>query len=288
MIFKQYQTISDIFEQGCTMLAEERLTKIVMILKERGFAQVEDLAQKLHVSDMTIRRDLDKCRQRGIVRRCHGGAMFSGANRQEISYEDKCREHQAVKKSIAEIAAGFVKERMTVFLDAGTTTFEIAQQIKKIPRLTIATNDVYIIHSLLAFEPDLIFIGGNIQKKTGSAVGGFAEQMAQRMHFDVSFFGAHSINDCFDVMTPTLEKLFLKNRLAENSSATYLAADHSKFNKTALYQIDNLSDYTGVITDYRFSVEEQRLVEQKQIRTFPVFEQKEQATPELRVEGALV
>jgi DeoR/GlpR family transcriptional regulator of sugar metabolism len=271
-----------------TMIAEERLTKIVMILKERGFAGVEYLANTLQVSSMTIRRDLGKCQQCGIIRRCHGGAMLTGTNRQEISYEDKCREHQTVKKNIAETAAGLIKERMTIFLDAGTTTFEIAQRIKHIPRLTIATNDVYIIHALLAFEPELIFIGGSVQKKTGSAVGGFAEQMAKSMHFDVSFFGAHSINENFDVMTPTLEKLFLKNRLAENSSATYIAADHSKFNKTALYRIDSLGAYTGVITDYRFSVDEQSLAEQKQIRTFPVLGQEDPAVPELLSQGALV
>jgi DeoR/GlpR family transcriptional regulator of sugar metabolism len=270
------------------MLAEERLTKIMMILKERGFAQVEYLAQMLQVSDMTIRRDLVKCQQQGIIRRCHGGAMLTCANRQEISYQDKCREHQSVKKNIAETAAALVKERMTVFLDAGTTTFEIARRIKRIPHLTIVTNDVYIVHALLAFEPELIFIGGSIQKKTGSAAGGFAEQMVKRMHFDVAFFGAHSINEHFDVMTPTLEKLFLKNRLFENSSTAYIAADHSKFNKTALYRIDNLSDYTGVITDYRFSAEEHLLAEQKQIRTLPVFEQEAQTAPELHSEGTLV
>ncbi|MDR0684654.1 MAG: DeoR/GlpR family DNA-binding transcription regulator [Spirochaetaceae bacterium] len=255
------------------MLAEERLTRIVMILKERGFARVEYLAQVLQVSDMTVRRDLGKGQQRGVVLRCHGGAMLAGTNRQEVSYEDKCRKHQAVKKSIAETAAALVKERMTVFLDAGTTTFEIAERIKRIPHLTIVTNDVYIVHALLASEPELIFIGGSVQKKTGSVVGGFAEQMVKGMHFDVTFFGAHSIDEHFDVMTPTLEKLFLKKRLAENSSASYVVADHSKFNKTALYRIDGLGSYTGLITNYRFSAEEQQLAEQKQIRTLPVLEQ---------------
>jgi DeoR/GlpR family transcriptional regulator of sugar metabolism len=272
-IFKQYKTYLNIFEQEDKMLAEERLTRIVMILKERGFVQVEYLARILQVSDMTIRRDLGKCQQRGVVRRCHGGAMLTGANRQEISYEDKSREHQTIKKSIAETAAGMVKEHMTVFLDAGTTTFEIAQRIKQIPRITIVSTDVYIIHALLPFEPELIYIGGSIQKKTGSAVGGFTELMARQLHFDVSFFGAHSINEHFDVMTPTLEKRFLKSCLAENSGKTYIAADFSKFNKTALYRIDNLSDYTGVITDYQFSPEEQQLVEKKQIRTISVMDQ---------------
>jgi DeoR/GlpR family transcriptional regulator of sugar metabolism len=255
----------------------------VTILKEQGFAQVEYLAQILQVSDMTVRRDLGKCQQRGIIRRCHGGAMLAGVNRQETSYEDKSREHQDVKKNIAETAAALVKERMIVFLDAGTTTFEIARRIRTIARITIVTNDVYIAHALLAFQPDLIYIGGNIQKKTGSAVGGFAEQMVRQMHFDVSFFGAHSINGRFDVMTPTLEKRFLKNRLAENSGATYIAADHSKFNKNALYRIDSLADYTGVITDYKFSPDEQKLIDQKQIRIIPV--------PELSgkiLEGAIV
>jgi DeoR/GlpR family transcriptional regulator of sugar metabolism len=271
--FKQFQTSFNNFEQGAGMLAEERLTKIVTIVKEQGFARVEYLSQVMQVSDMTIRRDLGKCQQRGIVRRCHGGAMLACMNRQETSYKDKSREHQGVKKNIAEAAAALVKERMTVFLDAGTTTFEIALRIRQTARITIVTNDVYIVHALLAFQPELIYIGGSIQKNTGSAVGGFAEQMVRQMHFDVSFFGAHSINKNFDVMTPTLEKRFLKNRLTENSSESYVAADHSKFNKNALYRIDNLADYTGVITDYRFSPDERKLADQKHIRIIPAPEQ---------------
>jgi DeoR/GlpR family transcriptional regulator of sugar metabolism len=218
--FKQYQTFLIIFEyiDKDKMLAEERLAKIAMILKERGFVQVEYLARILQVSDMTIRRDLGKCQQRGIVRRCHGGAVLAGVNRREISYEDKYRDHQTIKKNMAETAAGLVKEHMTVFLDAGTSTFEIAQRIKQIPRITIVTTDVYIIHALLPFEPELIYIGGSIQKKTGSAVGGFTEQMARQLRFDVSFFGAHSINERFDVMTPTIEKRFLKICLSKNSN----------------------------------------------------------------------
>jgi DeoR/GlpR family transcriptional regulator of sugar metabolism len=269
-IFKQIQTILNKFEQGDGMLAEERLEKIVTILKEQGFAQVEYLAQVLQVSDMTVRRDLGKCQQRGILRRCHGGAMLVGVNRQETSYANKSREHQNVKKNIAETAAALVKERMTVFLDAGTTTFEIARRIRQMGRITIVTNDVYIVHSLLAFQPELIYIGGSIQKKTGSAAGGFAEQMVGQMHFDVAFLGAHSINGYFEVMTPTLEKRFLKNRLMEKSGETYIVADHSKFNKNALYRIDSLADYTGVITDYRFSSDERKLIDQKRIRIIPV------------------
>jgi DeoR/GlpR family transcriptional regulator of sugar metabolism len=244
------------------VLAEERYTRIMTILKDRGFVKVDDLAQILNVSDMTIRRDLDRCQERGILQRCHGGAVM---NRPEISFEDKSGENREIKKSIARTASAFVEEGMTVFLDAGTTVFEIAQLIRHIPRLTIVTDDVHIMYSLLNSRAELISIGGVVHKKTGCALGRFSEQMVEQMHFDISFIGTNVVDSSFCTMTPTLEKMFFKRMILRHSGLSYLVADHSKFNKKALYMIDGLEEFSGVITDYVFNTEEQKRVAEKKI-----------------------
>jgi DeoR/GlpR family transcriptional regulator of sugar metabolism len=251
------------------VLAEERYYKITTILREQGFATVDDLARSINVSGMTIRRDLEQCRKNGTIRRCRGGAALADIN-QELSFDTKSEENREVKRIIAGRVAKLVEAGMAVFIDAGTTGFEIAQSIRDIPRLTIVSNDVHTIGSLLGSKAELICIGGIIQKSTGSTFDHFAEQLLNQLHFDIAFLGAQVINSDFFVMTPTAEKVFFKQKILDRSSETYLAVDHSKFGKSALYTINNLVAYTGVITDYVFSEEESSAIIERGIRVVPV------------------
>lgn len=247
------------------MLAEERYTRVIAILRERGFAKVEELAKHLDVSDMTIRRDLEKCQEAGLLQRCHGGAILVGVNQKEVSFEDKSSKNSEVKKQIAQSCTGFVVEGMSVFLDAGTTTFEIAQKLRAIPRLTVVTNDIRISYALLGSGLKLLLLGGCVQKSTGSVIGQLAEQMIQQLSFDVAFLGANAINEQFEVMTPTIDKVFYKRSVLKNSASSYLAVDHSKFYRRALHRINCLSEYSGVVTDRCFNAEEQELIGRKEI-----------------------
>ena len=234
------------------MLAEARCSEILHILRRKGFASVEQLARTLNVSDMTIRRDLEKCQSSGFLKRCHGGAVLAGFNQQEISFEDKTSENIEAKRAIAHLAANLVDEGMAVFIDAGTTAFEIAKNICGLPGVTIVSNDVHTIHSLLQSKAKLLCIGGAVQKTTGSAFDEFAMQMLEQLHFDAAFFGAHSIDPQHFVATPTQGKMFFKRKVMAHSYQSFLAVDASKFNKNALYSVNHLRDYDGVITDYDF------------------------------------
>ncbi|MDR2478170.1 MAG: DeoR/GlpR family DNA-binding transcription regulator, partial [Treponema sp.] len=199
-----------------------------------------------------IRRDLEKCQTNGLLKRCHGGAVLAGLNRQEISFEDKTSENTGVKRSIARFAASLVDEGMAVFIDAGTTAFEIAKNICGLPNITIISNDVHTIHLLLHSKAQLICIGGSMQKTTGSAFDEFSMQMLEQMHFDIAFFGANSIDSKYHVATPTQGKMFFKRKVMSRAYQNFLVVDNSKFNKNALYSINHLREYDGVITDYNF------------------------------------
>ncbi|GMO63601.1 MAG: DeoR/GlpR family DNA-binding transcription regulator [Treponemataceae bacterium] len=246
------------------MLAEERHSKIKSILSARGFATVEDLAGTLKVSDMTIRRDLEKCQENGVLQRLRGGAVIVGHNQLEASFENKSSENRGVKRAIARAAANLVEEDMAVFIDAGTTCYEIAQIICAIPRVTIVSNDVHTVNSLLHSGAPLICLGGTVQKQTGSIFDHFAEQLLEQMNFDIAFVGAHTISSPMDqggrftVMTPTPEKPFFKRRILLHANKSILVVDQSKFHKKALYEINDFTSYDGIITDFNFSPDDSR------------------------------
>ncbi len=236
------------------MLAAERQSRIVELIQEQGSVQVEELAEKLKVSPMTIRRDLVKLQEENQVERCHGGAVI----KQEVEYADKRISHKSEKKKIARACAPLVKEGDTVFLDAGTTTYEIAKQIKDIPDIMVVTNDLEIANLLKTTDVELMMCGGTVQKSTGSTLGYYATQMLADFQFDVGFFGAASINEEFQVLTPTVDKAFLKRVISKQCRYAYLAVDSSKFHRQAMTRINDLGDYTAVVTNRKFTAEEEK------------------------------
>lgn len=236
------------------MLPIERHLKIIEILSVNGSVQVDKLAKILDVSLMTVRRDLDKLQQDGRIDRYHGGAII----KQEVPYTEKNSLELDVKHKIAELSAKLVRKGSVVYLDAGTTTHEIAKAIKDIPNLTIVTNDIGIANLLLDSSANLIICGGVIQKSTGSMVGSLAIKMVENLRMDIAFMGAQSVDDSFNVLTPTMDKGVMKQIICNNSKEKYLVVDSSKFGRQALIKINHLSDYTAVITNKKFTPEEEK------------------------------
>lgn len=231
------------------MSANKRQEKIIEIVGKKGKIQVEELANLLQVSSMTVRRDLTSLEEKGILERVHGAAVM----KKETEYSQKIEKQMAEKQAIAEICVGKIKSGDTIFLDAGTTTLEIAKRILDIPNLIIVTNDIdiaFLVHQCSNLE--VMCCGGSIQKETGSIFGVFANQMMNHIQLDKAFIGAASINYQYNVLTPTIDKASLKRLVVNSTDESYLVVDQSKFNKKALMKINNLKDYTGVITTKKF------------------------------------
>ncbi|MDO4311755.1 MAG: DeoR/GlpR family DNA-binding transcription regulator [Eubacteriales bacterium] len=244
------------------MLAAERQATIINLIQENGSVQVDELAKSLQVSPMTIRRDLLKLEENGQIERCHGGAVA----KQEMTYADKQTRYTREKSKIAEICSGLVSSGDTVFLDAGTTTYEIARRICNIQGITIVTNDLEIAQIVKNSSAELIVCGGVVQKSTGSMLGYYATQLLKDFRFDVGFFGAASINEKLEVMTPTVDKAFLKREASSRCGKSYLAVDMSKFERQAMVKINCLSDYTGVVTNRVFTPKEQEIIKREKIQ----------------------
>ena len=251
---------------GYSMSALERQDKIIELVSKTGSIQVERLAEILDVSQMTIRRDLDKLKGEGIIERKHGLAVI----KEEITYKEKLISRMDEKKMLARACASLVKSGDTVFLDSGTTIYGIAELIKDIPNLTVITNDIEI-GSLLHKSPvELMICGGFVQKETGSVYGSFANQMMNYVQVGIAFMGAMSIDKQFNILTPTLDKATLKRMIVKNASKSYLVVDQSKFNRKALMKINHMKDYTGVVTTRKFTREEMERIKDQKIHLIPV------------------
>jgi DeoR/GlpR family transcriptional regulator of sugar metabolism len=262
------------------MLMAERQLKILNMIQDNGSVQVEELAQKLKVSTMTIRRDLEKLQKEGLAERCHGGAV----SKTEVTYADKRIKNHDQKEAVAVKGVEFIREGTAVFLDAGTTTFEIARRIMELDNMTVVTNDLEIALLLKTSKAELILCGGYVQKSTGSTYGYYATQMMRDFRFDTGFFGAAAINEEFQVLTPTTDKAFFKRQLVEQCQQSFLVVDHSKFGRQGINRINSLADYTAVITDYEFKESEKNLLRKQGVRIISVGDSEDDQTDLLNEE----
>ena len=263
IIMKQVQALRQ--EEGLMMMAERQI-KILNMIQEDGSVQVEELAKELDVSPMTIRRDLEKLQKEGLIERCHGGAV----SKTEVAYADKSVKNHGEKERIAEKSVEFIREGTTVYLDAGTTTYEIAKRIMDMENMTVITNDLEIALLMKNSKAELILCGGYVQKSTGSTLGYYTTQMIADFRFDTGFFGAAAISGEFHVLTPTMDKAFLKRQLVKQCRQSFLTVDDSKFNRQGMNRINCLADYTGIITDHEFKEPEKAVLRKQGVRIISV------------------
>lgn len=243
------------------MLQHQRQNHILEQIKILGAIQVEQLAQEMDVSTMTIRRDLTKLAKEGHILRCYGGAL----QKEEIPYREKKSTNEKAKTLIAHTAKKLIEKENTIFLDAGTTAYYLAVELQTRADLTIVTTDMEIAQLLKNAAPTLILCGGQVQKTTGSLYGFFTNQMITSMRFDIAFVGSACIDEDFNSLTPTIEKAELKQLATKHAKKSYLMVDASKFYKQAMTKINSLSDYTGVITEKKFTSQEKKILFKKNI-----------------------
>jgi len=254
------------------LLERERLIRITKILEQDKAINVEDAAKLFDVSTMTIRRDLDKItKANDRISRCHGGAVLLTNVQAEDAFEGKLSLNVAAKRLIALNALELIKNDDVIYLDAGTTTYELAKMINQSNlKLTVILNDIMIAKELIRENIKVIVTGGNLQKSTCCLIGNIAESVLKRFKPDKAFMGCSAIDDDLNVLTPTIEKTTMKDLVIRSSSKCYLLADKDKFYKHSPYIIYTLADFTGVITDKVFTKAEQEYIKSMEVEIINV------------------
>jgi DeoR/GlpR family transcriptional regulator of sugar metabolism len=232
------------------MFAVERRNAIMKYLKENGSITVEELADKLEVSNMTIRRDLKYLEDANLVARTFGGAILKDSLIEEVPYYEKTEIRIEQKKKLAEYAVSLIKEGDAIILDAGTTNMEIAKIIKDMKNLTVITTDLMIAAYLINSKDINIFCtGGEIHKSTGTCIGTNALDFLNKINVDIAFIGASSIDVEKGMTTPTFEKAKIKRQIIDSAETSILVSDSSKFGKKSFVKVSSLKELNMIITD---------------------------------------
>jgi len=232
------------------MLNLERRTKILELLEKHGQITVGNLSKRFKTSEVTIRNDLKALNQRGLIRRAHGGAVKIATVSMDPSLKIKAELHADEKRRIGAAAAEMINDGDSVILDSGTTTHQIARQIKHKKDLKVITNGLNIAMELFgAKDIQLIFLGGVIRQNSLSAVGHFAEDILAQLSADKVFLAVDACDLDFGLSTPNVEESQVNQAMARIAKEKILVADSSKFGKRSLSRIVPLSDIDVIITD---------------------------------------
>ena len=231
------------------MKGQHRLDKIVAYLKNHTLVTVEQLVDAVEASPATIRRDLIKLDEQGVISRSHGGVALRRFEPSQPTTNEKQLRSPAEKREIARFAASMVQAGDAVVLDAGTTMLELAKCLTHLP-LRVITVDLHIALFLSEFRQiEVTIVGGRIDDSSQSCIGEFGRKMLRSVYPDIAFMSCNSWSVEKGVTTPTEEKAGLKQEIIANAQRKILLADSSKYGAHSLFNVAPLSRFTDIITD---------------------------------------
>ncbi len=233
------------------LLVGERRHRILDLLREHGRVTVDALATRFVTSAVTIRSDLAALEAGGALERTHGGALLSRDD-DDRPLAVKRTLHHAEKVRIARAAVALIEDGETVILDSGTTTAEIAKQIRKLEgySINVITNALNIA-TLLADVPfvRLIMPGGILRPESNSLSGHMAEAALTDLQADRLFLGADGLDPERGVMTPHLPEAQLNAKMIAISRQVIAVADSSKLMRRNISLIARVDQLHMLITD---------------------------------------
>jgi DeoR family transcriptional regulator of aga operon len=233
------------------LLIEERRRRICDLVREHGRVTVEELSRRFATSDVTIRIDLTALEAQGALVRTRGGALVRRDD-DDLPIVVKQTLHHAEKIRIARAAAALIQDGETLILDSGTTTAEIARQIRtlEMKSINVITNALNIA-VLLADVPSvrLIMPGGYLRSESNSLSGHLAENAIDSLRADRLFLGVDGLDPEIGLMTPHMAEAQLNAKMIRIARQVVAVADSSKLGRRNVSVIANVEQLHMLITD---------------------------------------
>ncbi|MBQ2897113.1 MAG: DeoR/GlpR transcriptional regulator [Clostridia bacterium] len=232
------------------MFALERQKKILELLSQDGAVFVTKLSVELGVTEETVRRDLEKLEKQEALVRTHGGAMPIVDSNRELSLEKRKNINVDAKIRLAKEAINYIVSGDTVFLDASTTTFYIAKELKNMKNVTIVTNSIRVINEL-AGNPNLNVIAiGGYASDNQSLVGSIAQNDIANNYFaNKMFFSSRGMTESVGILESNEQECGIKQAMMKNSEKKYYVCDHSKIGRVGFAKLAQFTDVDYVIVE---------------------------------------
>ncbi len=231
------------------MVVTFRHAEILRIAREKGAVVVEDLATHFGVTLQTIRRDLTDLCDTGQLTRVYGGAVLpSGVA--NIGYEERRTLNAEAKDRIGRAVAAEIPNAASVFLNIGTTTEAVARALSEHRDLMVVTNNLNVANILAANDSvEVIVTGGVLRRADAGLVGDVTLEMVRHFKVDIAVIGTSALDEEGDLLDYDFREVRVSQAIIRQSRKTWLAADGSKFSRTAPVRIASLAELEVFFTD---------------------------------------
>lgn len=228
------------------MQKHSRDEEILQLVNQAGHMSICELAKKTYTSQSTVRRDLERMEQQGLLRRRHGGAESVALLRPPQILRKQ--HNQSQKHAIARRAAALVTPGSTIFLDASTTVQYMIPYLSGVDGLTVYTNGADTAIHLGAARIRTVCTGGELLAESMAYVGPAAEDTVRKTYFDAMFFSVAGFDD--RVISDWSEKESVLRRVVmEQSGKKYFLADRTKQGKRFTHIICRIGDVDEILSE---------------------------------------
>ncbi|WP_456277749.1 DeoR/GlpR family DNA-binding transcription regulator [Bacillus sp. AK128] len=241
------------------MLTAERHRIILEMIEEKEVVNLHEFVEATQSSESTIRRDLSQLEADKKLKRVHGGAALLHQKGEELSVKEKSTKNLSEKEAIARYAASLVRDGDCIYLDAGTTVFQMIPYLKA-KDITVVTNGLTHLEALLEQNIDTFLVGGYIKQKTRALIGAGALEGIKKFRFDKSFIGVNGVHPQFGFTTPDPEEALIKRKALHLGQRAYVLADNTKFHEVTFARIADINQ-ASIITNV---IENEILAEYKE------------------------
>lgn len=234
--------------------ARDRCRYILDQIQSRGHAGIRELSAELQVSEATVRRDLRHLSERQLVDLVYGGATARRPN--DASFLWRSEQNIEAKRAIGRAGAELVGDGEMLYVDSGTTCYEMRQVLRTRRGLSVILNSTRLAIDL-AGSPDIsiIQLGGHYRPDRMDSVGPLSANAIDQLRGYIAFIGADGLSMDFGVSANDIQTAYLYQHVIKNARETILLADHSKFESPSLFRICGFEDVSRVVTDVQPSPE---------------------------------
>jgi len=231
------------------MFYSARQQQLLSLLQKERSLSVHRLSRLLCISESSVRRDLAALEEMGKIKRTFGGAVFLESADKEVSLLYRETQYVQEKKAIAQKAAEYVQDGMTLFLDASSTAAMLLPFLQGRSHLTVVTNSPLISLSLSEANIRCYCTGGLLLKHSRAFVGDAAVQMIGNMSADLMLFSCRGLSEDGILSDSLEEEVVVRRAMLKNAKKKIFLCNSAKRGASYPFRLCRLEDLDGMISE---------------------------------------
>ncbi|MEG0258869.1 MAG: DeoR/GlpR family DNA-binding transcription regulator [Lysinibacillus sp.] len=229
------------------MYTVERQQHILQLLRKRKVMKLVALTEEFNVSMETIRRDIQQLVLEKKIEKFYGGVKY--IEPLEGLMDSRINLQLNEKIAIARACAELVEDGECIFIDSGTTTYQITPFLLEKKNLTVVTNSLPVAFDLIGSTIEVILIGGKVRHSEKSVTSNDFLFHFEHLNINKAFICTSGVTLEKGISDFNLDEAITRRKIIHISQTVYVATDASKFNKDVAIQVCPINQIKMIITD---------------------------------------